>query len=65
MTRQPRKGARQGRPPQVCDPVDVVDGIPDRSSRPRAWKVALLVLIFVGWVCFLVYCATAGAPAAK
>ena len=44
-------------PPQ---PVDVVDGIPDRSSSRRSWKYLLLAAIFVFWMAFLIYCVYAG-----
>ncbi len=41
-------------------PVNVIDGIPDRSSRPAIWKYALLAVIFLAWVGFLIYCYLAG-----
>jgi len=41
-------------------PVDVVDGIPDRSPSSPAWKIALIVLIFAAWVAVLVYVQLAG-----
>jgi len=44
------------------EPVDVVDGIPDRSAKPAAWKLLVLVLVFLAWACLLVFCAIAGAP---
>ncbi|MCD6364971.1 MAG: hypothetical protein J7M14_03765 [Planctomycetes bacterium] len=44
------------------EPVDVVDGIPDRTSRPVLWKYLLLGVIFAVWVAFLVFCQIAGAP---
>ncbi len=34
-------------------PIDVVDGIADRSSRAAAWKYALLALAFLAWVAVL------------
>ncbi len=57
----PPRQARQRAGPDVPEPVDVVDGIPDRSGAPHRWKYAVLVLIFLGWVGFLIYCALAGA----
>ncbi len=39
--------------------VDVVDGIPDRSPHRSAWKYMLMAAVFVLWVGFLIYCATA------
>lgn len=42
------------------EPAGVVDGIPDRSSKPAAWKYVLLAGVMLGWVAFLVYCAVAG-----
>ena len=46
-------------PPQAApppDPVDVVDGIPDRSAPQPAWKYAMLAAIMLGWMAFLLYC---------
>jgi uncharacterized membrane-anchored protein len=34
-------------------PIDVVDGIADRTSRPAAWKYAMLALAFLAWVAVL------------
>lgn len=45
---------------RIPSPVDVVDGIPDRSPHPAAWKCLVIALIFAGWVAFLIYCAVAG-----
>lgn len=54
----PRESRTDGQtPPQ---PVNVVDGIPDRSPSPAAWKYVLLAGVFVAWVAFLIYCAAAG-----
>lgn len=53
------------RPPREdppAAPMDVVDGIPDRSPYAALWKYLVLALIFLGWVAFLVYCRIAGAP---
>ena len=61
MTRQERDAdgdAAQSRPD-----VNQVNGIPDRSIRPAAWKYLLIVAIFLAWVGFLVYCRLAGRPA--
>lgn len=44
-------------PPQA---KDVVDGIPDRSSRRSAWKYLLLAALFLAWIAFLVYVLQAG-----
>ena len=41
-------------------PVDVVDGIPDRSAKPAAWKYVLLAIIFAVWMAVLIYLAAAG-----
>jgi uncharacterized membrane-anchored protein len=37
-----------------AQPIDVVDGIADRSRHPAAWKYALLALAFLAWVAVLV-----------
>jgi hypothetical protein len=55
---QPAKEA----PPPRPEPVDVVEGIPDRTIRPKRWHYLLLGLIFAAWVAFLVACNLLGAP---
>jgi hypothetical protein len=47
------KGAAKA-PTPLGPPRDVVDGIPDRTARPRAWMYLLLAAVFLGWVIFLV-----------
>lgn len=42
------------------EPVNMVDGIPDRSPSPRRWKYALLAGIFLAWLAFLIYCLVTG-----
>ena len=46
--------------PEIPQPVDVVDGIPDRSARRPLWKYILIGVLFLAWVAFLVYCHLAG-----
>lgn len=43
-------------------PVNVVDGIPDRSASPRRWKYLVIAAGFVAWVALLAACAIWGAP---
>ena len=66
MPRRKTKSRAAAAPAQpasaVPEPVDVVDGIADRSGHPARWKILLLALIFLLWVAFLVYCGIAGAP---
>lgn len=45
---------------RVTKPVNVVDGIPNRSASLRAWKYILLAAVFGAWVGFLLYCRIAG-----
>ena len=60
-----RKGSADGRgrgsrkPADPPQPRDVVDGIPDRSSRRPAWKYIVLAAIFLGWLALLIYFAAA------
>ena len=58
------KADRRKRPPAEDgpSPVDVMDGIPDRSANPAPLKHILVAVIFLAWVAFLVFCAIAGAP---
>jgi len=45
---------------KVGEPIDISDGIPDRSAvRPR-WRIVLIVVVFAAWVAFLIYCRFAG-----
>ena len=43
-------------------PVDIVDGIPDRCEQRPKWRYVVIAVVFVVWVAFLVYCAAAGQP---
>ena len=45
---------------QPREPVNVVDGIPDRSPRPAAWKYVAILVGLLGWLGFLIYCQLAG-----
>ena len=40
--------------PQAPEPVNVVDGIPDRSPRPATWKTILLLAVFAAWIAILI-----------
>jgi len=62
MTRKADNAKREDRaaPPE---PVDVVDGVPDRAARAPLWRYLLLLGIFLAWLGFLIYCAAAGNPA--
>jgi uncharacterized membrane-anchored protein len=40
----------------IPEPIDMDDGIPDRSSHRPAWKYLLVALIFLVWLAFLIYC---------
>ncbi|MHC4294868.1 MAG: hypothetical protein ACYSTL_04720 [Planctomycetota bacterium] len=42
------------------EPVNVIDGIPDRSPRAGRWKIVLIAAVFCAWVAFLVYCQIVG-----
>ncbi len=57
MSRRTRQRDVQAVTPE---PIDVVDGIPDRSQHRSFWKYLLIGLVFLGWVAFLVYCHLAG-----
>ncbi len=35
------------------EPIDVVDGIADRSVKPAAWQYAALTGVFLAWVTVL------------
>jgi len=45
---------------ELPEPVNVVDGIPDRRERTPVWKYVLIAVVFLAWLAFLIYCAAAG-----
>ena len=59
MTRPPNK-RRSAPDEKPAEPVDVIDGIPDRSAKRSWWKYTLLAMIFAVWLGFLIYCCLAG-----
>ena len=57
--------AASNRPKQEIErsePVDVVDGIPDRSQTRAKWKLVVIGLIFLAWTAVLVFIRIAGQP---
>lgn len=46
--------------PPPNEPIDVVDGIPDRAARAPWWRYALLAALGLAWMAVLVYCWLAG-----
>lgn len=52
----PARADRAGREqePVLPTPVDVVDGIPDRTKSPAWWKYALIFAIFLAWLIVLI-----------
>ena len=66
MTRRDKKQPLKVRPAAQTpppEPIDVVDGIADRTPAPPRWKRLVLAGVFVAWVAFMLYCQMAGAPA--
>ena len=64
MTRRDKKPPPTRKPDRTPppEPIDMVDGIPDRQAvRPR-WKFLVLAAVFAAWIAFLLYCQVAGAP---
>lgn len=47
--------------PVPIDPVNVADGIPDRSENCRAWQYLVLGAVFAAWIAFMTYCQIAAA----
>ncbi len=45
---------------KLPEPVDSFQGIPDCAPRVSRKRWALMVLLFAGWIAFLVYCWLAG-----
>ena len=54
---------RDKKPVEAPEPVNVVDGIPDRSTHSGTWAYLIVAAVFVAWVAFLVYCQLAGQAA--
>jgi hypothetical protein len=46
--------------PLPAEPIDVVDGIPDRAARAPRWRYVLLVAAGLAWLAVLIYCWQAG-----
>ena len=42
--------------PVVPEPVNVSDDIPDRRPRMSWTVIAVLIVVFVAWCSFLLYC---------
>ena len=60
MSRKPPKpsaasGGRKDDATPPPEPIDVVDGIPDRSPRRRLWVCLVLALVFLAWLAFLIF----------
>jgi len=53
-------GRRSKSRSEPTEPVNLVDGIPDRSPRPAKWAYVVIGVVFVAWVAALVYCRMAG-----
>ena len=56
----PARADEQAGPAELPQPVNVVDGIPDRREGTPAWKYVLIGGVFAAWLAFLIYCAAAG-----
>ena len=44
----------------VPEPVNVVDGIPDRAPGKGTWQLILIAAVFLAWIALLIYCQLAG-----
>ncbi len=53
MTAKSGKDKEQAPPPE---PVDISDGVPDRRASVSWLVLAVLVVVFVAWCSFLLYC---------
>ena len=42
------------------EPANVIDGVPDRSGNPSAWKYLAVATVFLAWIGFLVICGITG-----
>jgi len=57
-----RRARKKAPTPRLPQPIDVANGIPDRSGRPGRRRLVWILLIFAAWVAFLIYCQVAGSP---
>lgn len=62
MTAKEKKKQADKTPPPPPEPIDVVEGIPDRRARSQRWRLLVLAGVFVAWIAFMLYCQLAGAP---
>ena len=53
MTAKSPKDHEKARP---GEPVDISDGIPDRRASISWTMIAVLIVVFVAWCSFLLYC---------
>ena len=60
--RKDKKPSDRSDAPRPADPVDVADGIPDRSANCPLWRYLVLGAVFVAWIIFMVYCQITAMP---
>ncbi len=46
----------------LTEPVDVVDGIPDRAARRPKWLLIVLAVLFLAYMAFLIAVKILGSP---
>ena len=42
------------------EPIDVVDGVPNRSGDAHTWKYLAIAAVFLAWIGFLILCGITG-----
>lgn len=63
MTKRDKKqAARKDDQTHPTEPIDVIDGIPDRQAERPRWKLLTLAGVFLAWIAFMLYCQLAGEP---
>ncbi len=56
-TRVPRNSSSEsGTQKPLPEPIDIVDGIPDHARNPSRRRLGVVLIVFVTWVAFLLYC---------
>jgi len=63
MKKPTAPNAPAGKTPPPPQPINVVDGVPDAAvcdKKTSRQRLTLVLLLFAGWVAFLMYCLLAG-----
>lgn len=58
--RKPHNTPAKPEKPTGHEPVDVIDGVPNRSGNVHTWKYLTIAAVFGAWIGFLILCGITG-----